>query len=584
MASLNTLWAEAIIEELTRAGARHAVVCPGSRSTPLALACARSVGLKTWSVVDERTAAFFALGIALESGRPAILLATSGTAGAHFLPAVMEASASGVPLFILTADRPWELHGFGAAQTMPQENLYGVFARAFSGLSPPEASSTALVHLRAVVCQTAAAACAAPRGPVQLNVPFREPLAPSPGDVTPPGLSELALKGRAPAPFLRFAGPDETSLAPAAELAQVSARLRQVERGIIVCGPRAAADGFGAAVNSLSRATGYPVFAEAASQARWGPETDGVISQYDLLLRDADFALAHLPELILRFGGGLTSKRLSEWMEESAAPVILLSDGGAAADPLHRAEVMLRGNASANARALSGLGLRQVGAWHGAFVKRQAVATQLLKSVFESQPHLTEPLIAFETVRALPRGAQLFLASSMPVRDVDAFAPACPQELRVFSNRGVNGIDGTLSSALGASVAAGRPTVLLTGDLAFLHDLNGLLIAKRYRLPLTIVVVNNDGGGIFSFLPVAQLGAPFEELFATPHGLNLKHAAALFEARYLSPSSPKALGDALHQCVGEGLSILDVHVDRHANPVEHQALYAQLAQAFAKEH
>src|SRR6516164_5818612 len=258
MPTLNTLWARTLVQELERGGVRDVVVCPGSRSAPLALAAAEAgADLRPWVVLDERVAGFFALGLALESGRPAAVLVTSGSAGTHLFPALVEAWASGTPLVALTADRPWELHGFGAAQTMPQGGLFGRFVRTSESLPVPEASSAAFRHLRAVVSRTVSAALGRPTGPVHLDVPFREPLAPVPE----------ALEGRGDAPFLRTVLP--APLPPAPELEAVRRRLAAAERGVVVVGPRARADGLGTAVRALAASHGYPLLAEAASNVRW---------------------------------------------------------------------------------------------------------------------------------------------------------------------------------------------------------------------------------------------------------------------------------------------------------------------------
>jgi 2-succinyl-5-enolpyruvyl-6-hydroxy-3-cyclohexene-1-carboxylate synthase len=307
-----------------------------------------------------------------------------------------------------------------------------------------------------------------------------------------------------------------------------------------------------------------------------------LVAQYDAFLRHAPTARALSPKLVLRFGGGLTSKVLGEWVDGADAPLVLFSEDGSPFDPAHRAVTLVRGNGTLSARALTAQlsdSSRPPGEWASSFAKAQEVAASVLARAFEAQPELTEPLVAHETARALPDGARLFVASSMPIRDLDAFALPRRWGGRVLSNRGLNGIDGTLSTSVGVAATSGRPTVVLTGDLAFLHDLNGLLIARRHDLSLTVVLVNNDGGGIFSFLPVAQVERHFEELFGTPHGMDFAHAAALFGARYVDVRSPKELRAALGQHVGTGLSILDVRVDRHMNPKNHQALYAQVQKA-----
>ena len=578
MPSLNTLWARALVEELQRGGVREVVVAPGSRSAPLALAAAEAAPeLRTWVVLDERVAGFFALGLALESGSPAAIVVTSGSAGTHLFPALVEAWASGVPLLALTADRPWELHGFGAPQTMPQEGLFGRFVRASERLALPEPSSTAFRHLRAVVSRAVATASARPPGPVHLDVPFREPLAPVPDAPPPAGLDAEALEGRPGAPFVRMVAP--SSLPPAAELEAVRRRLAAAERGVVVVGPRARSDRLATAVRALAASHGYPVLAEAASNVRWAPGQPAV-SHLDLLLRNEGWALSARPDLVIRLGGGLCSRRTSEWLDASGAEVVLISEGGQPVDPQHRAGLVLEGDAVGICEALAAATAPRRATWADGFVRADARAEAALASALASEPRLTEPGVARAVVAALPAGARLILGSSMPVRDVDAFAPAPPGPVRVLANRGLNGIDGNLSTALGIAAASGAPTVALVGDLAFLHDLGALVHARRAGVRLTVVVVDNDGGGIFSFLPIAGTTERFEALFGTPHGTDLAGAAALGGGRFLRAETPAELSTALESAGAPGLTIVDARVvDRATNVQVHHALGAAVARA-----
>jgi len=578
MPSLNTLWATALMQELHRGGVRDLVLCPGSRSAPLALAAAEAgPGLRSWVVLDERVGGFFALGLALESGRPAALLVTSGSAGTHLFPAVVEAWASGIPLVVLTADRPWELHGFGAAQTMPQEGLFGRFVRTSHSLPSPEASSAAFRHLRAVVSRAVSVAVARPSAPVHLDAPFREPLAPVPDAATPAGLDAEALEGRAGSSFVRTVAP--AALPPEAELEAVRRRLAAAERGVVVVGPRARADRLATAVRALAASHGYPVLAEAASNVRWAPGQPA-ISHLDLLLRNDGWALAARPDLVVRLGGGLSSRRVSEWLDGSGAEVVLVSEGTEPVDPQHRAAVVLEGDAVAICEALTAATAPRRAAWADGFARADALAESALASSLGPERRLTEPGVARAVVSALPPGARLVLGSSMPIRDVDAFAPVAATPVRVLANRGLNGIDGNVSTALGAAAASGAPTVALVGDLAFLHDLGALVLARQARLPLTVVVVNNDGGGIFSFLPIAGSTARFEALFGTPHGTDLSAAAALGGARYTRVESPAALAAALEDIGRPELRVIEARVvDRATNVEVHQALGAAVARA-----
>jgi 2-succinyl-5-enolpyruvyl-6-hydroxy-3-cyclohexene-1-carboxylate synthase len=575
-ANLNQLWARVVLEELFRGGVRHAVVCPGSRSTPLALACQRIEGLKTWSVIDERSAGFFALGIGKRSRSPAVVIATSGTAGAHFYPAVMEAALSNVPLILLTADRPPELHGWGAPQTVPQARMFGEFARFFAETPVPEASNDVLAHLRATTARAVSVARRAPQGAVHLNLPFREPLAPIPQPFGAEQLSAQALQGRPGALMTHIHPPSR--LPDARILERVREHIASTERGLIVCGPRDEEDGFPQALSALSQATGYPILAEAASQVRYGGGAT-TLSFYDALLRHEPFARAHRPELVLRFGGGLTPKRPQQWLDGSGARTLHFSDEGSLFDPAHRAEHIVEGSAVAACEALARGLSRGTGPWAQSFLHAEQLVRGALEAAFAEQDELSEPRIAHEVVASLPAGANLFVSSSMPIRDVDAFAPARGVPLRTLANRGANGIDGIVSSALGMSVVSEGPSVLLVGDLALLHDVGGLLTAHRHRLPLTVVVVNNDGGGIFSFLPIAQSQEHFEALFGTPHGIDLSHAAALYGARFHRPTTPSALRAAMAEGMKGGLHLVEVRTDRALNVEHHQRLFARMAAA-----
>jgi len=576
--SLNTLWSRALVQELERGGVQDVVLCPGSRSAPLALAVAEAApALRTSVVLDERVAGFFALGLALESGRPAAVLVTSGSAGTHLFPALVEASASAIPLVVLTADRPWELHGFGSPQTMPQGDLFGRFVRAAESLPVPEASTSAFRHLRAVVSRTLSAALGRPSGPVHLDVPFREPLAPVPDAPVPAGLDAEALEGRPGAPFVRTVAP--VALPPESELEAVRRRLAAAERGVVVVGPRARADRLATAVRALAASHGYPVLAEAASNVRWAPGQP-TVSHLELLLKNEGWALAARPDLVVRLGGRLSSRPVTEWLDASGAEVVLLSEGPEPVDPQHRAALVLEGDAAAICESLTAATAPRRASWADGFTRASTRAGSALSTALASERRLTEPAVAGAVVSALPAGARLVVGSSMPIRDVDAFASGPEGPVRVLANRGLNGVDGNLSTALGISAASGAPTVAVVGDLALLHDLGALVHARRAGLSLTVVVVNNDGGGIFSFLPIAGSTHHFEALFGTPHGTDISAAAALGGARFTRVEAPADLAAALEGVGRPGLHIVEARVvDRATNVQVHQALGAAVARA-----
>jgi len=592
----NAAFAGALLAELARAGVRHVCVCPGSRSTPLAVAAARTEGLRAWSHVDERSAAFFALGLAKAGGGAVALVCTSGTAAANFLPAVVEASLARVPLVVLTADRPPELQGWGAPQTIDQVRLFGSHVRWFAEAPLPSPADAALRQVRALAARAVHVATAAPAGPVHLNVAFREPLEPAPVPQDAARLGALAdaraAAGRPGRPYTREW---RSGAAPSPEaVAALADEMAAEPRGILACGPLDAGPAFAAAAARLARAAEWPLLPDVASSLRTGPHVAEAppCSAYDAFLRDDAFAAVHAPGIVLRVGPPLTSKAAGQWLERHpAARLWVVDPGGGYLDPTHRAEEQLRFDPTqlcdALARALEargGLAQPEVRAeWARAFGEADRRARAALAAGIASEGALLAPRVAVELAEALPDGAALFLSNSMAIRDADAFLPPSPRRLRVLASRGANGIDGILSTALGAAAAHGGPLALLTGDLAFLHDVGGLLAARRHAIPAVVVVVNDDGGGIFSYLPVARHGeaAHFETLFRTPHGLELAALASAFGARAIRVHDAEALRIALKDGFADrgGLHVIEVPVDRDANVAHHRALWRAAAEA-----
>ncbi|HET9751622.1 MAG TPA: 2-succinyl-5-enolpyruvyl-6-hydroxy-3-cyclohexene-1-carboxylic-acid synthase, partial [Myxococcales bacterium] len=471
------------------------------------------------------------------------LLCTSGSAGAHFYPALLEAEAAGVPLLAITADRPPELHGWGAPQQLDQQRLFGTHAW-FADLGLPDAE--ALPHLRATVARALQQ-----DGPAHLNAPFREPLAPIPGALPEVRDEPAARQERARG------------------LPDVSAAARELSahpRGVIVCGPRDGHDGLAGAVRELSRALGYAVLADAASGVQ-----DGV-AHADLILRSEPWARALRPGAVVRVGGGLSSKLLQAFAEQAERTVVV-HERGEPADPGHRASRILCGDAPQILRALAAEARAQ-GPLASLFGQAEQRARAALEAAFAEAPW-GEPLIARETAAAADL---LYVASSMPVRDVDAFAQ---RRGRVLVNRGLNGIDGIVSSAAGAAAVGGTRAVALLGDLALLHDLGGLVTASRLGIDLTVVCVNNQGGGIFHFLPIAGYPQRFEELFGTPHSQDFEGAARMCGAEFARVSDARALRAAL-QAPAAGLRLVEARTDRTRNVEQHRALQAAVVAALGE--
>ncbi len=564
----------ALLAGLVAGGVDQLCLCPGSRSTPVAVEAWRQPRMRVWTHLDERSCAFFALGLARASGRPVALLCTSGTAAANFLPAVVEASLAHVPLVVLTADRPPELRGVGAPQTIDQVRLYGGHAKAFVELSAPGAGSSAVTQAAYWGARLAALASAVPRGPVHCNLPFREPLIPSAGDgptVVPPG-------------------PHSAIRAPAADdIARWAATIGAAQRGLIVCGPLDAAAG-AEAITRLSAVSGFPLLADPLSQLRGEAGFGWVIDVYDAIVRSESGRTLE-PDLILRFGAALTSKATQEWLaaccRKGAAHLVALGDHEwpdpttAPADAIEAppdaiAALLAETRAASSAPPLT--------AWPELWRRLAATARGAIDEVLADASELSEPGVIRALDAALPQGAALILGNSMPVRDADSFLLTSRRPLRIFANRGANGIDGVVSTACGVAAAGGSPTVLVVGDISFYHDLTGLLALRRYDLPLTIVVVNNDGGGIFHFLPQAEAVPEFEPLFGTPHGLHFAHAAELYGLPYVTPADDAALRGALERGMGSesgGGLIIEVCSERASNRDLHRAIWARVAVAVA---
>jgi 2-succinyl-5-enolpyruvyl-6-hydroxy-3-cyclohexene-1-carboxylate synthase len=572
--------AGALVDELVRCGVRHACLCPGSRSTPVALCLARHEGIRAWVHLDERSAAYFALGLARAGLQPVAILCTSGTAAANFFPAVVEAWHARVPLVVLTADRPADVWGWGANQTIDQTRMYGSHAKWFVNLSPPQDDPGLSRYVRATTCRAAAEAVQAPAGPVHINIPFAEPLAPeeAPESAHRNAAAEedVAAQRAAERPYLRAAGGRRRL--DAMEIRSLAESLRGARRGLIVCGPQSDA-AFPAAVGRLAGALGYPVLADPLSQVRCGAhERKMVVDSYDAFLRSEAICRALEPDVILRFGSVPTSAALVNFFTQHARSRQILVDDGGWPDPTRAACEMLCADPLAVAEDLAG-----VGGWEGdrKWVDRWRLASRVTRETIaralDSMEEWFEGKIFSELALLLPEKAALFAGNSMPVRDLDGFFPSLAKQIRFAGNRGASGIDGVLSTALGFSAAVSEPLVLVVGDLSFYHDLNGLYAVRKNGLSATIVLINNDGGGIFSFLPQAKHPEHFEALFGTPHGLDFMPAASLYGLEIRRVSSWNEFRGAIRDSVGEsGTRIVEVRSERERNAELHRQIWSSV--------
>lgn len=565
---LNAAAARSFVDEWVRAGVRVAAISPGSRSAPLALALAEDGRIAVHVILDERSASFFALGVAKASRRPAVVVCTSGTAAAELHPAVLEAFHGRVPLVVCTADRPPELRDTGAGQAIDQLNLYGGAVRWFAEVGAPSEADAAPPYWRAVAARAVAAATGPPAGPVHLNMAFREPLVPTgrPVELFPgraDGAPWVTSTARRPPPTVDDV--DRLAWMAAAE-----------SRGVVVVGWGADVDP--EAVERFAEAARWPVLADPLSGARQGP----AISTYDALLRSPAVSRSLRPDVVLRLGAPLTGKVATAWLDPSIRQVAIDPDG-AWLDPQRASAERIVADPTALLEAVAARGpARSHSFWLSSWLSAEAAARRDLDRLLDSWVEPFEGRVARDLVAALPSGATLVVGSSMPVRDVESFAR--PRTgVRFLANRGVNGIDGFVSTVLGVAVAAradvgAGPVVALCGDLTFLHDAGGLLGAARRGLDATFVVLDNAGGGIFNFLPQADLPEHFETLFGTPQDVDLAELAAVYGVASERVTKADDFVSAVERAItAGGIRLIVVRTDRTDNVARHRQAWAAVS-------
>lgn len=604
---LNLAWARAILATLAEYGVEEVEIAPGSRSAPLVLAAQMVAGLRIRVHLDERSAGFFAVGYGRAHLGPAAVVTTSGTAVANLLPAVVEADQSDVPMIVVSADRPPAMRGADANQTIMQPGIFGSRVRFDADLPLPAREKLENTGPRSaieVVHRAARHAVGPPSGPVHLNVPFAEPLQPEspeglglrdPADSSPADVAAEAEAiergGDAPGswrrrPGRRGRGHDQDTL--------VSHRLETSRRPLLVAGPASDPGLDGPAVVRFARLRGVPALTDPLSGARFNrgladAETPPVLGAYDHFLRIPEVLERLRPDLILRVGRNPTSvtleKALAKWEESTQ---VVIDDGGHRKDYQGLARHYLHASAGTVLGRLAGdepsgesgrcppplpPHRRQ---WSGDWMEIEAAAWSAIAEDTSDADH--EGAYAAATLRALPPGSTLFVSSSMPVRDVDAYGRPAPLDIHVLGNRGASGVDGIVSTVLGCAGGGAGPVAGLIGDIAFYHDMNGLLAARDDRLNVVFVLVDNDGGGIFHMLPIRDFEPVFTPCFATPHGLDFRHAARLYGLRFTEASTPAELEEAVAAGVRRpGTEIIRVRTDRERNRRSHERTRARVA-------
>jgi 2-succinyl-5-enolpyruvyl-6-hydroxy-3-cyclohexene-1-carboxylate synthase len=565
-----TAYAASFVDELAQNGMKHVVVSPGSRSTPLALLLVEHPDIEIHINVDERSASFFALGLAKALKEPVGLLCTSGTAAANFYPAVIEAYYSRVPLIVLTADRPHELRDVGAPQAIDQIHLYGRQVKWFVEMALPESTDEMMRYARTIGARAVATAATEPAGPVHLNFPLREPLIP---DLEQ---AEGYRQNKMTPAVLIDSG--ERSLS-ASQIDAVATTLSQAKQGMIVCG-ELPHPGMKEAIKALADKLAFPVLADPLSQLRSGSHDKAIIiDAYDTFLRDEAAKAAFRPDVILRFGTMPVSKPLLLFMKKQKQAITLVVDGGAGwREPAGLATNMIYSEEKDFCqRVCEKVTVASDDKWLGLW-QTVNVATKNALASIRDEEELSEGKLFSLLADMLPLESNLFVGNSMPIRDLDTFFLNNGKGIKTFANRGANGIDGVVSTALGVSTVS-KNTVLAIGDLSFFHDMNGLLAAKLQKQNITILLINNDGGGIFSFLPQANEKEHFEMLFGTPHGLDFSHTAKLYGGIYHKVQNWDELKKVFTESFGiQGLKIIEVPTERESNLQKHRNLWSFVSQ------
>jgi 2-succinyl-5-enolpyruvyl-6-hydroxy-3-cyclohexene-1-carboxylate synthase len=597
------VYAGAFVDELYRSGIYHVIICPGSRSTPLAITFAAHPTMQVWMHVDERSAAFFALGMAKRLAQPVALLCTSGTAAANFLAAIVEANLSHVPLLVLTADRPPELRENGAPQAIDQNRLYGSHVKWFMDAALPEATNAALRYIRTLACRATALTHATPAGPVHLNMPLREPLTPEARANEPlpeqHSRDSIAWEGRPDGAPYAVVSESPLGAPSALEITRLAKLLNGVERGIIVAGPQDDEALIGP-LRTLACRLRYPILADPLSQLRAQKsqsDEQHVLCTYDAFLRNEHFITRAAPQMVMRFGAIPTSKPLLLYLKRyvDCPQIVIDGNGGSMGwqEPTQLASQLIHSNPATLCQDLLNTLEGQMpvvtrSSWLTTWQMAETVSRKALDTTMRDFAPLFEGRVFTELAELLPEGSTLYAGNSMPVRDMDTFFWP-ERSIRIMGNRGANGIDGVISSALGAAAAnhiADRqePTVLVIGDLSFFHDLNGLLAAHLHQLNVTIILINNDGGGIFSFLPQADHPEHFEQLFGTPIGLDFQHAVRMYGGSLQRVQDWQEFRHTVKESfTNKGLHVIEVNTERASNVTMHRQLWHAVDRVLQEE-
>ena len=573
-ANINYAWAELMVREFGRLGVDTFFIAPGSRSSPLTLTAAR-LAANVIIHFDERGIGFAALGYARASGKPAVVVTTSGSAVANLWPSVCEASTDHVPMILLTADRPPELRDTGANQTMDQVKLFSGYVRWQVDMACPDTAIPASFVLSSIDEAVTRATHLHP-GPVHINQMFREPLTPeTKRDGSSAWIKSPAVWWTSDQPWSHH-----EPVILSGRIDEAMRVIRSAKRGVIVAGTlpdRREAE----AVLAIAEKLGWPILPDIRSGLRLSPGHDLVISMTDQILLSAKFNKSASPDVVLHCGGRITSKRLLQFLAGTRPTVVQLQPVPGRIDPdllVSQRYTLAPSSFAALMETYPPVPANKT--WAGRWQKAQRAVLAAWETLLHKQHAVTEPSVAAQISSTLAKSHGLVLASSMPIRDMEMYGIGAESWIALASNRGVSGIDGNLATAVGFARGLGHPVTLVIGDLALLHDLNSLALVKSSPYPITVVVVNNHGGGIFSFLPIAKAPGPIETCFGTPHGWSFESAATMFGLAYEHPDTLPQVAASYRRLSRSGASsIIEVVIDRKANVIEHQRIQTILKAA-----
>lgn len=539
----NILWSEIFFNELVNLGIKYACISPGSRSTPLTYAISKNKKIKSYIIIDERTSAFFATGLARKTNSPVVLVCTSGTAIAEFYPAIIEAFYQRIPLIICTADRPIEALDNGTNQTINQNNIYKNHIRFFDDVGIPELTESRINHLKSIANRAFYECKIKSQGPVHLNFPFRKPLEPSSyTDEIDYKYYEKIFSIKQSFSLKKYdlvLNNDAHFLPNRKIIKYIISLIINENKGLIIVGPDYFNSEFSEAISFLSEKLKFPILAEATSQLRINNQiTKNIISNYDAFLRTKKFNQTHEAEIILYFGKTVISKGLEDYLENSNARKFIINNYGDFIDPNNKAELVIQSEPTSFCKIL----LDEINknkiefineVWLNDFKSADNISEKIKNKIINKANSFYEPTIINQLIELIPENSNLMISNSLPIRDFEYFSSTKNKKINIFHNRGASGIDGITSTALGIAKESNNPTILLTGDLAFYYDLNSLLIAKKYLIPIIIIVINNNGGAIFDALPISQEKEILKDYFITPHNLNFKNFVNGFDGNYI---------------------------------------------------